>query len=528
MNQSANHRLPEVDVELLLEGSYPYVTGGVSSWVHWLIEGLPHIRFGLTHFAAKRDKEPQIKYQLPGNVLFLQNIYLHDAIFLPPGIPDKNWSEHRFYHELYRLHKEPRKNRFGNFGDLLQHLSEIRTLSSLKDLFFNRQSFALLTGLYNQSSPESSFIDFFWTWRFMHLPLVQLLQARRSPARLCHAICTGYAGFYGALRKATEGVPLLLTEHGIYTRERNIEITQADWIHSEKHAEHLVRKAHGTFKRLWLNFFEALGLYTYQMADRIITLYDGNRKAQLLFGAEAARIDIIPNGINLDRFLDLRSNVPPDPIAFRVGFVGRIVSIKDIKTLLKAAQLVLLRVPKASFWLIGPLDEEPEYSLEVQQMASDLQIDHKVHFLGRQNVLEYYPKLDVVVLTSISEGQPLSILEAMAAGVPNVATDVGGCRELLYGRESEDRILGPCGVITNLRSPMQTAEGIFEICLNPKKWEHMANAGKIRVKAYYRQSEVVARYKRLYERFMSKTPAISPSLHDLAKVRNADQLKGGI
>jgi glycosyltransferase involved in cell wall biosynthesis len=501
--------LPPVDIELILEGSYPYVTGGVSSWVHRLIEGLPDLSFGLTYLGATREKNPEPKYQILPNVQYLQNLYLHDAAFYEQAPDNTPPAGQAFFHELFRLHHQnEKKHDLNEFRSLFEKLGHHKNAGFLHDMFFNREGFSLLLALYQKNAADASFLDFFWTWRFMHLPLTQIMQMRRPPARLCHAVCTGYAGFYGALRKLVEGIPLLLTEHGIYTRERTIEITQAEWIFSEKHPEHIVRNTQGTFKRLWLKFFQSLSSYTYQMANRIITLYDGNRTAQIAHGADSAKIEIIPNGISLPVFADLRRENPPDPQRFVVGFIGRIVPIKDVKTFLKAAQIVLLQVPEAEFWLIGPLDEEPDYALEMQTFADSLGISKQTRFWGKQNVLELYPRIDLSVLTSISEGQPLTTLEAMAAGIPNVATDVGSCRELLYGRSPEDKALGSCGIVTHLRSPTQTAQAILDICTNPETFRHMAKVGKTRAKTFYQQAAILSRYQRLYQQLMLKDPVM--------------------
>ena len=73
---------------------------------------------------------------------------------------------------------------------------------------------------------------------------------------------------------------------------------------------------------------------------------------------------------------------------------------------------------------------------------------------------DYFPRIHVNVLTSLSESQPLSVLEAGAAGIPTVATDVGGCREILYGRHDEQPALGEGGILTDVASPEQTARAI--------------------------------------------------------------------
>lgn len=500
--------LPQVDVELVLEGSYPYVTGGVSSWTHRLIEGMPEIRFGVVHLASRPEDADQLKYQLPENVLYLHNIFLHDPVFLEDknAAKDCGVDQNKFFHGLYQLHICARDRRPSEFHTVIERLCSECAIPHMREFFYSEKAFALLLSLYQKGFENSSFIDFFWTWRYMHIPLFQIFQARKGPARIVHSACTGYAGFYAATRKIAENLPLMLTEHGIYTRERAIEIIKSEAIYQEDSEKHKIAKDFGVFKRIWLSFFEVLGLWTYQMSDRIYTLYEGNRQAQLSLGADYDKIEIVPNGIVAEKFFDLRPVRMPDPGAIQVGFVGRVVSIKDVKTLLRAFKIVQLSSEKATLHLVGPLEEEPEYVAAMQKMANELGIEKMVLFHGAQDVTKFYPRLDVCVLTSISEGQPLIMLEAMAAGIPLVATDVGGCAELIEGRTKEDKQLGPCGILTNLASPAETAAAILKICREPKTYQSFVLSGKARVKELYLQQKVVEKYQNDYRQFLESSP----------------------
>lgn len=496
--------LPEVDVEVVLEGSYPYVTGGVSSWMHRLIEGMPEIKFGVVHLASNPEDTKNLKYKLPDNVLYLHNIFLHDPVFLEDKSAKSKCETDstKFFHGLFQLHMSARDRRPSEFRDLIEKLCSECALPHLREFFYSEKAFSLLLALYKKGFENSSFIDFFWTWRYMHIPLFQIFQARKGPARLVHSACTGYAGFYAATRKIAENIPFLLTEHGIYTRERAIEIIKSNAIYQENAEKHKVSGDFGVFKHLWLSFFEVLGLWTYQMSDRIYTLFEGNRQAQLSLGAEYDKIEILPNGIVMEKFQGLRRAVPPNPDALQVGFVGRIVSIKDVKTLLRAFKLVLFSAPNSVLHLIGPLDEEPEYSVAMKNLVGELGINENVIFHGSQNVTEFYPRLDVCVLTSVSEGQPLIMLEAMAAGIPIIATDVGACSELVFGRTRKDREIGPCGIITNIASPAETAAAVIKICKDPELFSAYAAAGVERVKVFYRQEDVVEKYRHGYRQFI--------------------------
>ena len=121
-----------------------------------------------------------------------------------------------------------------------------------------------------------------------------------------------------------------------------------------------------------------------------------------------------------------------------------------------------------------------------------------IRFEGTLPVERVYPEIDVLVLTSFSEGQPLVILEAGAAGIPVVASDVGACRELLEGRSDEDRAIGPSGIVTRLAAPEETAAAIAGLARDPEKRRLMGAAGRRRVSTFYRKSATVSTYLSLY------------------------------
>jgi glycosyltransferase involved in cell wall biosynthesis len=117
-------------------------------------------------------------------------------------------------------------------------------------------------------------------------------------------------------------------------------------------------------------------------------------------------------------------------------------------------------------------------------------------------VKKYYSQIDVLVLTSLSEGQPLVILEGNCAGVPAVATDVGACRELLMGVSPEDQALGASGLITPVASPQETAGAIIQLWRDKDLRLRMGCAGRERTQRYYRQEQLYSSYAKLYQRYM--------------------------
>lgn len=483
-----------LDVCLLLEGTYPYVAGGVSTWVHAFVSSMKDLRFGIVYIAPNPDPTRQFKYRLPPQVLYLKEIFLHDydlklTARRRPRAKDFDTIE-RFYdglfHHDYQL--------FPNFVGLFQGP---HACFDLNTFFGSKKIWKLLSQFYKKYGRGSSFIDFFWTFRGTHLPLLQVLQSEIPSAKIYHAVSTGYAGVLGAMAKKIHNGKFFLTEHGIYTHERRLEISQANWIFEHEKASYRAESEISFFKKWWISMFHFMSQLAYHDADRIYTLFEGNRTQQVLEGADPSKIQIIPNGINVEIFEKISRERKSEP---HIGLMGRVVSIKDIKTFIQAAKIVYLKIPRARFYIMGPRDEEPDYEEECQLLIVALKMEDAITFTGRVDSKDYYKFLDLVVLTSLSEAQPYVILEANSCGIPVVATDVGACRDMLCGRTPEDRAIGISGIVTEVSNPEDTSNAILKLLGDSDIYEQCARAGRARVRRFYALDDLLSRYLNIYER----------------------------
>jgi glycosyltransferase involved in cell wall biosynthesis len=497
------------DVCLLLEGTYPFVAGGVSSWVHNLVSALPEFSFtGICILPTEKEKWV-VKYDVPPNFRGLKIVYLHDY-----DIGDRSKHRNKRFRSEFKVlrkyHQKLFNGDFSNFENILPFFQGTgRSTFTAHDLVYGKDAWNLLMEFYKPEVNSESFIDYFWTFRFIHLPLIKLLNAPIPKARVYHTVSTGYAGLLGATAKCTYHKPLLLTEHGIYTKERKIEISQAEWIYVAGGEKIQVQTNLGFFQNIWVSFFEAMGRLTYQKANEIYTLYEGNRQLEIEYGADPCKTFIIPNAINVERFQE-HPKLPREPgDPFIVGFVGRVVPIKDVKTFIRACKVVSLHVPNVKFYIMGPREEDPQYDRECTELVTMLGMEELVIFTGRVDVKKYYPKIDLLVLTSISEAQPLVILEAACLGVPSVASDVGSCDELLNGRTEEDKALGGSGIITRVADPDDTAQAITKILTDENLRNQMSEAAINRVKKYYHEKDLNDRYRGIYIKYITAPTEIT-------------------
>lgn len=487
-----------VDVALLLEGTYPFVRGGVASWVHRLVEAMPETRFAIAFLGGRRSDHGPPAFEAPPNVRHFDCQYLFEA-----PEPERWRFLRRRRADAARVDPLHRALRAAGGEDSVDPalLRIMACLLGARDgvasgqFLHGEDAWRLVRDGYARECPEGSFADYFWTTRAMHASVfaVAELARRLPPARCYHAVSTGYAGLLGAILRHRHGRPLVLTEHGIYTRERKIELEAAEWVPGDG-AE---PEAPGFGRRQWLRFFQGLGTIAYASADAVIALYDGSRRRQIEDGADPSRTRVIPNGVDVERFRPLRAARPREPRPV-LGFLGRVVPIKDVKGFLQAVKGVVAQRPDAEAWIVGPTSEDEGYAAECVRLAATLGLEDRVRFAGFRPAAEVLPGLGLLVLTSMSEGLPLVVLEAFASGLPVVATDVGACRELVEGRTPPDRALGPAGAVVPIADPEATARAALGLLCDGRRWRDAQRAAVRRVEAYYTERQVLEAYRGIY------------------------------
>ena len=157
-------------------------------------------------------------------------------------------------------------------------------------------------------------------------------------------------------------------------------------------------------------------------------------------------------------------------------------------------------MPEVRVCCSGRLDEDPVYVGNAEAMVARLGLGRRVdaHRAGEHRGLSR-PRVDVVVLTSLSEAQPLVLLEAGAAGVPCVATDVGACREIIEGARGEDPAFGPGGHVTSVVATEEIARSALSLLTSPERATAFGANLRARVLELYRADHVARAYAELYE-----------------------------
>lgn len=389
-----------VDVCLILEGTYPYVIGGVSKWTHTLIKNLREFKFSIVHLYV--DEKREIKFEIPENV---------DSIV------------------------------------------EINVRDGLGFKFDFRDS-----------------IDFV------------------PRAKIYHSLSTGLAGLLGLRVKSVRHEPLIVAEHGLYWKELEFGVNEVECGFKIFRDEKSKNEA-------------CIARRCYLEADAITTVcfYNLEQQLNLIPSNEIGRVrtkfKVIENFVEWESFDFPQKNMKSEKV---VSFIGRVVPIKDVKTFIRAIPFILEKLSNVKFYVIGDLKQDVEYANECFELAETLGVLDNLVFTGEANVVDYLKITDVLVLPSLVEGQTLVVLEAISAGVPVVATSVGGVPELINEKGLE------CGLLFNVGDHIELSENVLKLLFNEDLWEKFSKNGKAKAKKF-NVDRFVNEYKQLYSKFINES-----------------------
>ena len=341
---------------LILEGCYPYIFGGVSTWMHQYINEMKEHEFVLWVIGANAKDKGKFVYELPKNVVEVHEVFLDDVLRLK----DSGKMFHAFTEEETNSLKELMLCRRPNWEILfrLYHDQKLNPMSFLRsEEFLN-----ILTECCIKDYPYTPFADAFHTMRSMLLPVLYLMGSEVPKADVYHAICTGYGGLLACLGGHVYKKKVLLTEHGIYTREREEEIIRAKWVQP-------------AFKKQWISFFYMLSDIIYTRAFLVSALFTNAMHAQIQMGCDKGKCRVVENGINYER-------LSPIPLKKEDGWVDigaivRLAPIKDIKTMIYAFYELCTTREHVRLHIMGGVDDE-EYAQECYALVDQLHLENVI------------------------------------------------------------------------------------------------------------------------------------------------------
>ena len=458
----------------ILEGCYPYVYGGVSTWVNQYILSKPEHEFILLTIGANKKDKGKFVYDIPKNVIKIQELFLDDE--LKNGIQIKKWQ----CSDIFL--KEVKKLVLGQKVNWKNIFNETKNPNWNVNAFFEgKQYLQLIKGIAKKELKGNGFIEVFFGIKSMLKPLLQLLSIELPDVDIFHSASTGYAGILGALAQYKTNKSFILTEHGIYPREREEELLACNWLDEN-------------MKKIWIQFFYNISGIAYKRATFVTSLFQVAKATQISLGCDRNKCVVIPNGIHYEQYENLP--LKKDNGNIDIGAFIRFSRIKDVKTLLYSFYEAHAKCDNARLHIFGATNDK-EYKKECLEIIESLGIKEYVTIYGQVNPIEYMVKMDFTILTSISEGQPLTILESFAARRPVVCTNVGCCKELVNGNHDE---IGKAGICCTPMDISGIAKAMIYLIKNTDKRIEYGENGLKRVKKCYTYDKMIESYFDLYEK----------------------------
>lgn len=481
------------------EGTYPFVGGGVSTWADILVNNLKDFDFYI--YAVTGMPYAKYKYKLPSNVKFVRQIPLwgseepfEDIFFEIPFssiyLRKTKVNERVVFRKFIPIFVEFISALMNPFSDpeecasyiwlMHRYFSEYDYKETFKSFVVWQEFKRLIISKYLEENqflredeiPSVYDLTLAMRWLYHHL---MSLYVDVPEVDLSHATAAGFSGLPSVVAKMRDGTPLIVTDHGVFARERYIGVG------SEKSLSFFAKK-------FLINLSILVSKVLYKLADKVLPVSRFNTTWEKILGVDDDKIKVIYNGIDPEVF---KPKPKPEKTSKfpTVVAAARIMPLKDIETMIRASAIVREEIPNVKFIVYGSLDVDPVYTRKCQLLIKELKLENTFILAGhhpRPN--EIYNEGDISVLSSISEGFPYTVIESMACARPVVATDVGGVREALEG----------FGIIVKPRDPKALAEGIIKLLKDHELRETLGRRAREEVLVKFRIDISVGEYEKVY------------------------------
>jgi glycosyltransferase involved in cell wall biosynthesis len=450
-------------VTLLTEGTYPHSHGGVSVWCDQLVTGMPDLDFDVIAVTGT-GREPRV-------------VSVPRWGPAPQGAAPRGRRRNRLaadYERFVTALLDPHAE--DGFGPALYRLARAAADGGLGPFLRGDRAIAVLTSVWNRPGlpvreARPTLHDAVTATALLEHAL-RPLAAPYPEQGVAHAVSGGLAVLPGLAALERHGVPLLLTEHGVYLRERYLGYRTGPY--------------RWPVKALLLGFFRLLAEETYRRAALITPGNRYNRLWEERGGAAPESIRTVYNGVDPAAF----PPAGPEPAQPVLSWAGRVDPIKDLETLIRAFALVRAELPDARLRLFGGTPRGGEaYRERCEALAAELGHGDAVTFEGRvEDIKDAYAAGNVVMLSSISEGFPFTLIEAMSCGRATVSTDVGGVREAV----------GDTGLVVPPRDPAAMAAAALELLRDAERRRAMGEAARLRVIEQFTLRRTIDTFRSIY------------------------------
>ncbi|MET8683471.1 DUF3492 domain-containing protein [Streptomyces sp. NPDC004732] len=509
-------------VGLLTEGGYPYVSGEARLWCDRLVRGLGQHEFDIYALSRSERQEAQGWVELPPQVARVRTAPLwtvdDEALCAAGPRGGRGRRARRRFAECFGeladvVCRGDRDEVADRFGNALYGLAELA-----------RDEGGLVGALRSESAVRAleSACHAPGALRVAHaarvpdlLAAVGLIERALRPLSLdwyesdglgavdlCHATSGGPAALPGLLAKHFAGVPLLVTEYGVQLRAHYLAAGGTD--------------LSAPARALLASFHGLLTAEVYRAATVVTPGNTHARRWQERCGADRAKLRTVHPGMEADRFAEIGEGGydefadAPDTLLW----VGRVEPAKDLISLLHAFAEIRDEVPGARLRIVGAPAEGPEaqaYLAHCRALAAQLFPDEAAgaHAVGDNPVsfeeiggpdvpglADAYASAGVVVLSSVVEGFPISLVEAMFCGRATVSTDVGAVVE----------VIGGTGLVVPPRNPRALAEACTALLRDPERCARLGAAARARALELFTVEQNIAAFRSIYLEIVSHCP----------------------
>jgi glycosyltransferase involved in cell wall biosynthesis len=477
----------DVDVLLTTEGTYPYVTGGVSTWAHQLVTGLAEKQFVV--YSVVANTSMAIRYEPPPNLAHMIQVPLWGTEDNAEFNPRPGWIARQLRRPGRHFEQEflPAYAQLvisvalgeGGPDDLVAALCALSVYAdrySLKRAMRDGRTWRL----FRDTLAAHPLYQRLTTYEAIDLArsVYRYLAPLDYPAELpqvVHASAAAFCAIPAVVLRERWGVPFLLTEHGVYYRERLLALGR--------------NRTNSPYRVFLSNFYAAVVAMAYSRADLVSPVARFNATWEEKLGVDADKIHPMPNGVDPERFPLTRPAGSGDGPLTLVS-VARLERLKDIHTLLRAFAIVRNRIPGVTLQIHGP-ESDVAYARGCYALAEQLGLGSSCVFRGpTADVGQALNDGDIAVLSSISEGFPFAAVEGLMAGRPMVATEVGGVPEV---------IMPPYGRLVPPGRPLELADGICEMAADRSSLARLGELGRKAMLESYTLDVFLDGYRWLYD-----------------------------
>jgi glycosyltransferase involved in cell wall biosynthesis len=469
--------------------SYPNVmSGGVYSWEKTLVESMQDYEFTVINLLSNPNVNG--RFTVPPHVTRVIDIPLfgsnrYEEFYAEPGRPllDKitRTKNRVIVEEFAPLYRQFLAGMFSNDCNPAELSPTVYKLHKFLSVYDSKKCLEHPLAwetfldqlerdpLYREMTMKEALTAFQIIQRNM-----QILSLEIPKVDLVHCSLAWFPAMIAVSAKIEHGCPIIITEHGVAFRE--LLLYYNAFLRDEP-------------SNIFWKLFSANVVRTvYSMADVIAPVCYANARWEESLGVEPSKIKVIYNGVDTVKFRPI--DVKKQDARPTVACIGRVDVFKDIVNLIQCIKYVKERVPDIRCLIYGA-STDLEYSLRCIKMVSALGLNENIEFVGKVKDPEIaYNAADAIVISSITEGFPFAIIEAMACGKGIVATDVGGIREALEG----------CGLLVRSSHPQELANAIVQLLQDEKLRAKLGAAALRRVQEGFTIEQSLGQYREQYER----------------------------